>query len=157
MKKAAQTSKNGVLSNPEDHTSFLLWQVNMAWQRKIKTALDPFELTHAQYLLLAALHWLSTQKKYVQQQDLANHILIDKMMTSKILRLMQRKGFVKRTKSKMDTRARNLIITEKGETVLAAAYKAMSKAESDFLSPLGLGGAGLESDLYNLYKANATA
>jgi len=156
MSKTATYSKNGVLSNPEDHTSFLLWQVNMAWQRRIKTALDPFELTHAQYLLLAALNWLATQKKFVQQQDLANHILIDKMMTSKILRLMQRKGFVKRTKNKIDTRARNLIITEKGELVLANASKAMQKVEADLLSPLGLAGANLGSDLYNLYKANAS-
>jgi DNA-binding MarR family transcriptional regulator len=154
MKKTNNPSKISHLSNPEDHASFLLWQVNMAWQRKIKTALDPFDITHAQFLLLSSLHWLSTKKKYVQQQDLANHIYIDKMMTSKILRLMQRKGFIKRTKSKMDTRARNILITDKGVEILSQANKAMQKVESELLAPLGLAAASLGSDLYNLYQAN---
>ncbi|MFN4123966.1 MAG: MarR family winged helix-turn-helix transcriptional regulator [Flavobacteriales bacterium] len=153
MKKTNNTEKNSSFSNPEDHTSYLLWQVNMAWQRKIKSILDPFDLTHAQYMLLASLHWLSTQKKYVQQQDLANHIAIDKMMTSKILRLMQKKGYIKRTKNKIDTRARNLMITEKGEEILLKANKSMNKIEAELLAPLGLAGATLGSDLYNLYKS----
>lgn len=155
MKKTNNTVKNGSFSNPEDHTSYLLWQVNMAWQRKIKSILDPFDLTHAQYMLLASLHWLSTQKKYVQQQDLANHIAIDKMMTSKILRLMQKKGYIKRTKNKIDTRARNLVMTEKGEEILLKANKSMNKIEAELLAPLGLAGANLGSDLYNLYKSES--
>jgi DNA-binding MarR family transcriptional regulator len=85
-------------SDPENNGGFVMWQVSMLWQRKLKFELDKLDLTHAQFLLLAALDYLSGQKNIVSQQDLAKHIRIDKMMTSKILRTMQKKGFLTRKK-----------------------------------------------------------
>jgi DNA-binding MarR family transcriptional regulator len=50
-----------------------MWQVSMSWQRKLKNGLDKIGITHAQFMLLAALQYIGTQKNIVSQQDLAKH------------------------------------------------------------------------------------
>ncbi len=43
----------------EESPGYLLWQVSMLWQRKMKRGLDEIGLTHTQFVLLASLGWLS--------------------------------------------------------------------------------------------------
>ena len=141
-------------SDPENNAGFVMWQVSMLWQRKLKGELDKLEITHAQFLLLAALDYQSTQKKIVSQQDLATHCRIDKMMTSKILNIMQKKGLITRRKNKMDTRSKTLMLSEEGERILKAALKAVDRVDGDFLLPLGLNGMSFQDDMRSLLKAN---
>ena len=51
--------------SPNDSPGFLLGQVTMLWQRKLKKVLDPLDLTHTQFVLLAALGWLSKNNNSV--------------------------------------------------------------------------------------------
>lgn len=142
-------------SDPENNAGFVMWQVSMLWQRKLKAELDKLGLTHAQFLLLAALDYQSTQKKVVSQQDLATHCRIDKMMTSKILRIMQKKGFITRRKNKMDTRSKTLVVSEEGETVLKQALKAVDRVDGDFVLPLGLNAMSFQDDMRMLLRTNS--
>jgi DNA-binding MarR family transcriptional regulator len=125
-------------SDLEENAGFLMWQVSMLWQRKLKNGLDTIGITHAQFLLLASLSYLSSKQNIVSQQDLAKHVRIDKMMTSKILRTLQKKGLLSRKKNKMDTRARTLDLSETGEELLKAAGKIVDKVDQDFLMNLAL-------------------
>jgi len=145
-------SKKHPFADPADHAGYLMWQVGMAWQRKLKNNLDPLGITHAQFLLLAALDYLSTQKNIVSQQDLANHIHIDKMMTSKILRTLQKKGLLSRRKSKIDTRARTLTLSESGTVLLEKAFTLTQRVDDDFLSALGFNSMTFTDDLRSLFK-----
>jgi hypothetical protein len=43
----------------EDSSGFLLWQVTNLWQREIKKALEPYGITHSQFVLMASIHWLT--------------------------------------------------------------------------------------------------
>jgi MarR family transcriptional regulator, organic hydroperoxide resistance regulator len=142
-------------SDPETHAGFVMWQLGMLWQRKIKGGLDSIGITHAQFLLLASLDYLSTLKNIVSQQDLARHCRIDKMMTSKILRILQKKGLLLRKKNKMDTRAKTLALSESGIEVLAKAYKIIENTDGDFLVPLGLNSMTFTEDMKNLLVANS--
>ncbi len=158
-KKTAETPiKTSVsrhpFSDPENNAGFVMWQVSMLWQRRLKAELDKLELTHAQFLLIAALDYLSTQKKVVSQQDLATHCRIDKMMTSKILSIVQKKGFITRRKNKMDTRSKTLVLSEQGEQTLKAALKAVDRVDGDFLVPLGLNAMSFQDDMRSLLKSN---
>ncbi|MEX1188261.1 MAG: MarR family transcriptional regulator [Bacteroidia bacterium] len=141
-------------SDPENNSGFVIWQVSMLWQRKLKAQLDTLDITHAQFLLLAALDYLSTQKKVVSQQDLAAHCRIDKMMTSKILRTMQKKGLLTRKKNKIDTRSKNMMLSEEGEQILKQAFKFVDRVDGDFLLPLGLNSLSFQDDLRVLLKSN---
>lgn len=142
-------------SDPESNAGFVMWQVSMLWQRKLKAGLDTLNITHAQFLLLSALDYLSTQKNIVSQQDLAMHCSIDKMMTSKILRTMQKKGLLTRKKNKMDTRSKNMAISDEGLEILKKATKLVDKVEGDFLLPLGLNSLSFQDDLRSLLKSNS--
>jgi DNA-binding MarR family transcriptional regulator len=142
-------------SDPENNGGFVIWQVSMLWQRKLKSALDTLDITHAQFLLLAALDFLSSQKNIVSQQDLARHCRIDKMMTSKILRTMQKKGLLTRKKNKMDTRSKTLVLSDEGNDTLSKALKMVDKVDTDFLLPLGLNSLSFHDDMRILLKTNA--
>lgn len=142
-------------SDPEENAGFLMWQVSMLWQRKLKSGLDTLGITHGQFLLLAALSYLSTQKNVVSQQDLAKHVRIDKMMTSKILRTLQKKGLLSRKKNKTDTRVRTLALSESGEELLQKSFKLVDRIDNDFLISLGLNAMSFQDDLRNLLRTNS--
>ena len=76
---------------PEDSPGYLLAQVTMLWQRKQKRVLDPLNLTHTQFVLLASLAWLSRENNAVTQTDIANQSNADRMMVSKVLRTLEEK------------------------------------------------------------------
>lgn len=141
-------------SDPENNAGFVMWQVSMLWQRKLKGGLDTLGITHAQFLLLAALDFLSNEKNIVSQQDLAKHCRIDKMMTSKILRTLQKKGMLSRKKNKMDTRSKSMILSEEGQELLKKAFKMIDQIDGDFLMPLGLNGLSFQDDMRTLLKTN---
>jgi DNA-binding MarR family transcriptional regulator len=151
---AKPSTRKAYFADPEENAGFLMWQVSMLWQRKLKNGLDKLGITHAQFLLLASLHHLSQVKNIVSQQDLARHVRIDKMMTSKILRTLQKKGLLTRKKNKMDTRSRTLILSEQGIELLENASKAVDRIDQDFLIGLGLNSLSFQDDLRSLLKMN---
>ena len=83
------------VAKAEDSTGFLLWQVTNLWQREIKKALQKYDLTHSQFVLLASIHWLTLQDQSVTQILLSSHTKIDPMTTSTVLRTLQKKELVK--------------------------------------------------------------
>src|SRR6478736_6075640 len=98
----------------EDSSGFLLWQVTNLWQREIKKALEKFDLTHSQFVLLASIHWLTLGKQDVTQIVLSSHTKIDPMTTSTVLRTLQTKGLIKRQEHSTDTRAKTVALTDNG-------------------------------------------
>jgi DNA-binding MarR family transcriptional regulator len=122
---------------PEENAGFLLWQVSMLWQLKMKKGLDTVNLTLTQFALLAALHWLTHEGATVTQNDLANHAKLDKMTTSKVLRTLADKGFVERAEHAHDTRAKTIVLTKTGVDVLTQANAIVAQTDQQFFSRLG--------------------
>jgi len=121
----------------EDSSGFLLWQVTNLWQREIKKALEEFELTHSQFVLMASIHWLTIQQQEVTQILLSSHTKIDPMSTSTVLRTLQKKGLVKRQEHETDTRAKSVSLTEDGIKIINQAVKTVEKFDNHFFSPIG--------------------
>lgn len=122
--------------SPKDSPGYLLGQVTMLWQRKLKKVLDPLDLTQTQFVLLAALGWLSKKSDAVTQVDIANQSNTDRMMVSKVLRTLVDKGFVSRKEHETDTRAKTINLTPPGENVLQKAIIVVEQADLDFFSSL---------------------
>jgi MarR family transcriptional regulator, organic hydroperoxide resistance regulator len=120
----------------EESTGFLLWQVTNLWQREIKKALEPYELTHSQFVLLASIHWLTIQKQDVTQILLSRHTKIDPMTTSTVLRTLQVKRLVQRQEHSIDTRAKTITLTEIGIGVVQEAVKTVEQFDKEFFSKL---------------------
>jgi len=122
--------------SPKDSPGYLLGQVTMLWQRKLKKVLDPLDLTQTQFVLLAALGWLSKKSDAVTQIDIANQSNTDRMMVSKVLRTLVDKGFVSRKEHETDTRAKIITLTPAGENVLQKAIIVVEQADLDFFTSL---------------------
>ncbi|MDV3462924.1 MULTISPECIES: MarR family winged helix-turn-helix transcriptional regulator [Weeksellaceae] len=122
--------------SPKNSPGYLLGQVTMLWQRKIKKCLDPLDLTQTQFVLLAALGWLSKTNNSVTQVDIANQSNTDRMMVSKVLRTLEEKGFLTRQEHKTDTRAKTIQLTDSGAEVLQKALMEVENTDLEFFSIL---------------------
>ncbi|WP_405135068.1 MarR family winged helix-turn-helix transcriptional regulator [Nocardia sp. NBC_01388] len=123
----------------EESPGFLLWQVTNRWQAAQRAALDPFDLTHVQFVLLAALTWLTGHAggEPVMQRDLAAQAATDPMMTSQVLRVLENKGLIERRDHPHDRRAKSLVPTETGVALVNRANIAVESCDREFFAPLG--------------------
>ena len=64
---------------PHNDIGFKLWQSSNRWQKIVTRALNPLDLTHVQYVLLAGVAHLSHTEKYVTQHKLACYTKSDIM------------------------------------------------------------------------------
>lgn len=122
--------------SPNDSPGFLLWQVSNLWQRNLNAGLREVGLTHVQFVLLAGIEWLNYSQEHVTQVQLAAHAKADVMMTSNVLRSLEKKGFVTREVHPTDTRAKCLMLTEVGNEVLLKTIKIVHQIDGDFFSAL---------------------
>lgn len=123
--------------SPNDSPGYLLGQLTLLWQRKLKKVLDPLDLTQTQFVLLAALGWLSRENDSVTQVDIANQGNADRMMVSKVLRTLEGKRFISRQEHQTDTRAKVIRLTDEGAAVLQKALTAVENADIEFFSVIG--------------------
>jgi DNA-binding MarR family transcriptional regulator len=114
-----------------------LWRVTNAWQRRIRAALAPHDLTHVQFVLLASLTWMDRSEP-VTQRDLAAFAGTDVMMTSQVIRTLEAKGYVTRSPHPTDGRAVILAPTPAGIALANRAnqdVEATDRAYFDTLAP----------------------
>ena len=122
--------------SPNDSPGYLLGQLTILWQRKLKKVLDPLNLTSTQFVMLAALGWLSKKNDIVTQVDIANQSNADRMMVSKVLRTLQEKNLITRQEHERDTRAKAIKLTDSGKSTLQQAIIEVENADLDFFATL---------------------
>jgi DNA-binding MarR family transcriptional regulator len=116
----------------------LLWRVTLSWQRRIRSVLEPYELTHVQFVLLTSLWWLADHEdRPPTQTRLAQHAGTDPMMTSQVTRKLEGRGLLERALDPADSRARRLHLTAAGRAVVAQSLKDVEAADEDYFAALG--------------------
>lgn len=120
----------------DESPGLILWRVTNAWQAAQRLALKPFGLTHVQFVLLASLTWLDSERP-TTQQVLAEHARTDPMMTSQVLRALERSGLVNRIPHPVDGRAKLLSVTASGRTLANRAIVAVEECDREFFASLG--------------------
>ncbi len=141
-------------TNPDESSGYLLWQLTMLWQRKIKKELDPLDITHTQFVLLASLAWLAKTNEVVTQVDIANHSNTDRMMVSKVLRTLQDKKYITRQEHETDTRAKKIHLTKQGQFLLQKALITVEKVDLHFFSVLHAHTKSFNSNMKKLIIEN---
>lgn len=114
---------------------FLLWQIEMCWQRVINKTLLELDLTYTQFIVLSICGWLAKTDNKVYQHQVAKHSKIDRMMTSRILASLEKKEFINRIKIEGDARAKLVLLTPNGKKVLDLSLIAVSTMEAKFFRP----------------------
>lgn len=123
-------------SGPQDSPGFLMWRATLRWQRTIAAALGPVGLTHVQFVLLASVWWLSEQagstRQLPSQRAVAEHADTDVMMTSQVLRALERRGLLIRTGDPTDARVKRLTVTQNGRRLAEQAITLVEQADASF-------------------------
>ncbi|WP_241898323.1 MULTISPECIES: MarR family transcriptional regulator [unclassified Leucobacter] len=114
----------------------MLWRVTNAWQRAIRSALSPFDLTHVQFVLLAALAHADPDEP-MTQRDLADAASTDPMMTSQVVRALERNGLVARGAHPQDRRAVTVTPTPAGLAIVNRAVRAVEQTDRAYFAALG--------------------
>lgn len=131
---------------PSASPGFVLWQVAAVWQRRVRTALVEVGLTHAQFALLASAGWLEAEAtkharenggEPVTQAIVAAHARTDAVMTSEVLRTLERKGLLHRLPHPEDARARQIMLTPSGRDTVRRAIALVESVDQEFFGAPG--------------------
>jgi MarR family transcriptional regulator, organic hydroperoxide resistance regulator len=122
-------------AGPSDSPGLLLWKVSNAWQRAVRQALKPFELTHSQFVLLATATWYEAEESLTQAR-LSALSGIDPMTTSQLVRTLETAGFLERREHRDDPRAKAITVTEAGRQRARTAVVAVEAADAAFFKPV---------------------
>lgn len=134
------------LPGPGQSPGFLLWKVSNAWQRQQRAALQPFGLTHSQFVLLAAATWFGDEGTLAQAR-LAELTGVDAMTTSQVLRTLEAAGLIERGLHPDDPRAKSVVVTARGRELARKAIVAVENTDDAFFAPA----AGRLADLVRLF------
>lgn len=140
--------------SPEESPGYLLGQLHLLWQRRQKKILDPLDLTSTQFILLAALGWLSRTKDHVTQTEIADLGNSDRMMVSKVLRTLEEKKFITRKEHALDPRAKSVKLTAAGARLLQVALERVEEMDIAFFSVLGARQASFNSHILKVIQGN---
>ncbi len=121
---------------PEESPGFLLWQTTITWQRLIKKLLDQYNLSHAQFVILAITLWFENLKQAVSQSVVIRQSKLDKMTVSKALKKLVALGYVKHSEHESDTRAKSVTLTNKGRALVSSIIPQVEKVDEDFFATL---------------------
>lgn len=117
---------------PEESPGFLLWQTTITWQRLIKKALDAYDISHAQFVIMAILLWFEEHHQDPTQIALARLSRLDKMTVSKSLKKLVVQGYIRREESQKDTRAKWVYLTPKGKDLVTKLVPIVERIDAEF-------------------------
>lgn len=128
-------SMNFSFKKAEESPGFLLWQLTNQWQQQQRKTLQPFNLTHPQFVALAGILWLnSVYDESVSQTQVADFTQIDKMMMSDLVKTLLQKKLIERHKHAHDKRAYALSLTDKGHKLTLKAIPLVEAIDAQFFT-----------------------
>lgn len=114
-----------------------MWRLATKWRVAVDRALTPLDLTHAQYVLLTALHVVEQAGQQPNQRELADDTGLEPLYVSKLARALEAKGLVARHRDEHDTRAIRLALTEQGRRTVRSAMRIVQELLERLLAPFG--------------------
>lgn len=132
----------------EDSLGFLLWQCTMQWQRCIRRVLEPDEIAHAQFVVLAQLLWFEEHQQEATQAEVVAMSKMDKMTVSKVFKALGKRGLVNRRECSRDSRVKSAELTDEGRALARRLVPLVEAADAEYFGRLTIDDrAGLLSAL----------
>lgn len=110
----------------ENQLCFPLYACSKEVVRKYKPFLDEIDLTYTQYITMMVL-W---EHKKLSVKDVGEYLLLDSGTLTPLLKTLEKKGLIVRTRSKEDERVLFVEITEDGIKLREKAVEIPSKVGS---------------------------
>jgi DNA-binding MarR family transcriptional regulator len=141
------------VENPEDSLGFLLWRNTTIWQRRIKSALLPHDITHAQFVIMAAVRFFAETKQEPTQITIAHLTGLDKMTISKSLKKLVTMGLISRAEDARDTRAKTVKLTAKGNKLVEILVAIVDGVDQQFFGVMAAKEQKALGQLFNVLNA----
>ena len=103
----------------ENQLCFPLYAAAREVVKRYRPYLDELDLTYTQYVTMMVM-W---EKREVTVKALGEKLFLDSGTMTPVLKSLEAKGFVKRQRSAADERSVNVILTDIGERLKAAAIE----------------------------------
>ncbi len=103
----------------ENQLCFPLYACSKEVVKRYKPYLDKLDLTYTQYITMMVM-W---DKKKINVKELGECLYLDSGTLTPLLKKLEKKGYIKRERSKEDERNLIVSITEKGEKLKADAVE----------------------------------
>lgn len=123
----------------------MLWLAASRWRTAVDRALAPAGMTHATFQVVAALFVVNNARRAPLQRELAEHIGIEPLYLSKLVRVAERDGLLIRRSDPADARAQRLTLTPIGRVRTRTAIGIVQRVTDEFLAPIG-GRASTDAD-----------
>lgn len=112
-------------------TGSLVWHLALRWRAGVDRAIAHLGLTHAQYSVLASLHGLVGAGERPSQRELATHTGLQRIYISKLVRALEKGGFVVSERDDRDGRAVRLDLSDEGGRVIVLAKGIVRELDAD--------------------------
>ena len=145
-----------IIEDLKDDSGFLMLQVSNMWSNSHDRALKrQHGLSHMQYAVLATVCWLKYNgTDYISQSFLAQHTKINPMTVSQIFKVLEKKGYIYRTKHPNDVRAKVVYLTKEGKELMDKAFQTIWNVDSKFFKVLGKNSKIFNGFMYDLLTVN---
>lgn len=140
------------LGSPENAVGFVMWRVLHRYVRQVDRALAPTGLTHLQFTTLALVAWLGRDGEPTTQSDLARFGDIQPMQVSLMLKALEEKGLIQRSRSEADVRTKLVAVAAAGLRTLRRALPRVIEVQRQLFGREGLPGGSLLSALLEVEK-----
>ncbi len=97
--------------NFSEMVCFSLYSTSNSMIREYRPELEKFDLTYPQFLVMMSL-W---NRDFVYIKELSEQTYLDAGTLTQILKRLENKGFIERTKSEKDERAKVIALTKEGK------------------------------------------
>lgn len=133
--KFVDLEKLSFYKNAQESPGYLLWKVSLHWRSQIEKTLKEFDLTHPQFVVLATTGWLTRKNEKIAQIDISRATGLDPNTTSQILRGLEMKKIIKRSRF-LNERSKSPLLTTIGFDTLAKALPAVEQTDKLFFDLL---------------------
>lgn len=123
---------------PEDSPGFLLWKSTTTWQRLIKKALEPYDISHAQFVVMAMVMWFKENHQPATQVNIAQLSGLDKMTVSKSLKKLSQLALIARVEDSTDTRAKLVSLTAEGQKLIAKLIPIVESTDRIYFNSISI-------------------
>lgn len=138
------------LGAPEHAVGFVMWRVVHRYVREVDRVLVPLDLTHLQFTTLILVAWLTRSGERTTQADLARFGDIQRMQVSLMLKTLEAKGLVTRSRPVADGRAKLVAVTTAGLAALRRALPSVIDVQARLFGDDGRPSGGLLTALLRI-------
>ena len=121
---------------PPASPGFWLLQAAQRWKVEFARSAAEVDLTHTQFQILAGTGWLEHLDERPTQQDVADQAGIDRMMTSKVIAVLENRGLLTRESK---GRRKHVSLTDEGRELTRRATAIAREVDARLFQAVELG------------------